>query len=306
MGAALDAIQPSSGPPTAVSRSVPVAPRAAGDGGWRDAPDDADPVVLLLGGFLTSAPLYRLMARRLRERGATEVVIAPIWTPDWLLVPWHGLGPLVTRAGRALLRAGRVSAASSRSRGAPVLVVGHSAGGALARLLTSPVPFDGRRLAAADRIGAIVTLGTPHHVAADAQFGRWLSGIAARFADEHVPGAMFAPRVGYVTVASRGVPGRTDGDGRARTALRFYQGLLATPVGDEIDGDGLVPVESALLDGGESIVLDAVVHGPLGGGEWYGSGPVIDQWWPAAVDAWHRALRARVDGSGSSAPGATR
>lgn len=305
MGAALDVVQPSPGPLAALSPSVPVAPRAAGDDGWRAAPDEADPVVLLLGGFLTSAPLYRLMARRLRQRGAAEVVIASIWTPDWLLVPWHGLGPLATRAGRALLRAGRVSAASPRSRGAPVLVVGHSAGGALARLLTSPVPFDGRRLAAADRMGAIVTLGTPHHVAADAQLGRWLSAIAARFADEHIPGAMFVPRVGYVTVASRAVQGRADGDGRARAALRLYQGLLATS-GEEIDGDGLVPVTSALLDGSESIVLDDVVHGPLGGGEWYGSGPVIDRWWPAAIDAWHRALRARTDDSGPSSRGATR
>ena len=100
---------------------------------WRATPDDVEPTVLILGGFLTSPPLYRRMHRRLMERGAADVVVASIWLPDWLLVTTRGMGPILTRSGRALLHASDVANASPRSRGAPLLVVGHSAGGIAAR-----------------------------------------------------------------------------------------------------------------------------------------------------------------------------
>ena len=262
---------------------------------WRDDPDGVAPVVLILGGFLTSPPLYLPLARRLRRRGASEVVIGRVWTPDWLLAAGRGLGPSVTRAGHALLRASGRSVLSAGARGAPVLVIGHSAGGVLGRLLTSPVPFQGRRLAGAPLIGALVTLGTPHHASSRGDIGRRAGSMASAFADEVIPGAAFAPEVGYVTVASRAIIGSADGDQRARTALRFYRGLLGADLAT-VEGDGLIPVESALLDGAVRIVLDGVVHGQFGGQPWYGSEAVIDSWWPAALEAWHAALRVRVGG----------
>ncbi len=262
---------------------------------WREDPDACSPVVLVLGGFLTSAPLYIPLARRLRRRGAADVVIARLWTPDWLLAASRGLGPLVTRAGRALLVANERSASSGAARSAPVLVIGHSAGGVLARLLTSPVPFQGRRLGAAPRIGAIVTLGSPHHVAREADIGGAMGRVAAAFADEVVPGAAFAPKVGYVTVASRAIAGSAASDQRARTALRFYRGLLGPDVA-HAEGDGLIPVASALLDGATQLVLDDAVHGQFGGQPWYGSEEMLDAWWPASLEAWRGALRARVAG----------
>ena len=118
------------------------------------------PTVLVIGGFITSPPLYRPFVQRLLDRGAADVIVASVWTTDWLLASWQGMGTILTRASRALLRASARSA--ELSLGAPVLVVGHSAGGMTARLLTSPVPFAGRPLHGSSRIGAIVTLGTPH------------------------------------------------------------------------------------------------------------------------------------------------
>jgi len=41
-------------------------------------------------------------------------------------------------------------------------------------------------------------------------------------------------------------------------------------------------------------LLDDTVHGHFGGRPWYGSDERIDRWWPAALDAWHAALRSRV------------
>lgn len=262
---------------------------------WVDAVLDGHPpapTVLLLGGFITAPPVYVPFARRLRRRDVAEVLVANVWTPDWLLAAGRGLGPILTRSGRALLAAAARS--DAMSLGAPLLVVGHSAGGMSARLLTSPVPFAGRRLHASGRVGAIVTLGTPHVVSPHGDLGRQVGAHAAAFADREVPGPFFAPRVGYLSVASRALTGRPHGGGRERWAWRVYQGLVADSTATEIDGDGLVPVTSALLPGAASVILDGASHGQWPGRDWYGSDRFIDRWWPSAIEAWRAALLARA------------
>ena len=61
------------------------------------APSAADgplaPTVLILGGFLTSPPFYRPLRRRLLARGAAAVVVANVWTPDWLIPRYAASGP---------------------------------------------------------------------------------------------------------------------------------------------------------------------------------------------------------------------
>jgi hypothetical protein len=266
---------------------------------WREAPDAVQPTVLILGGFLTSPPLYFPMRRRLLGRGAADVVIAPVWLPDWLIAVGRGMGPILTRSARALLHAGEVAEGSPRSGGAPLLVVGHSAGGLTARLLTSPEPFAGRRLGAAPRVGAIVTLGTPHRVSTAGLAGRRLADAATDFADRVVPGPAFAPTTGYLAVASRSVIGRADGDPGERVAHGLYRSIDADAgadmlARDGVEGDGLVPVASARLPGGETILLDGIAHGQARRGPWYGSDEALDSWWPRAVDVWHAALRVRL------------
>lgn len=257
------------------------------------------PVVLLLGGFLSSPFVYLPLEERLRARGVADVVKGNVWLPDWLLAARHGLGPILTRSGRALLEA---SARSERlSGGTPVLIVGHSAGGMSARLLTSPEPFAGRRLNASGRIGAIVTLGTPHHVRDDGEMGKRVGAEAATFANRVVPGAAFAPRVGYLAVGSRAVVGRPGGSLNERRAWGVYQDLLHDPTATAIPGDGLVPLESALLQGVPSVVFDHAQHGQWPG-DWYGSEPFLDAWWWKAVAAWEDALRCRVEMASSGAP----
>ena len=277
------------------------------DGWWRDAPDEVEPTVLILGGFLTSPPLYIPMRRRLLERGAAEVVVAPVWLPDWLIAAQRGMGPILTRSGKALLRASELAAGSERSGGAPLLVVGHSAGGLTARLLTSPEPFAGRRLGAAQRIGAIVTLGTPHNVKPDGHLrpatrrrGHGLRGpCGARAgvrAHDGLPRSRLAGR-------RRACPATR----RARLAYGLYRSFDAElvptarrrPANPEggVQGDGLVPVRSAGLAGVETIVLDGIAHGQARRGPWYGSDEALDVWWPRAVEVWRAALRARMEAS---------
>jgi hypothetical protein len=252
------------------------------------------PVVLVLGGFITSPPLYRPFARRLRDHGAADVVVGGVWTMDWLLAASRGLGPILTRSGRALLAAtGRSEVVSA---GAPVLVVGHSAGGMSARLLTSPEPFAGRRMNGSGLIGAIVTLGTPHVVASGAGPRTSVGADAAAFANRVVPGPAFAPATGYLAVGSRRVVGRREGTAGERRTWSTYRALTPEPPGEEIEGDGLIPLASALIPGAPSLVLDDAAHGQGMGRDWYGSERFLERWWPLAVDTWVDALRARATG----------
>ncbi len=259
---------------------------------WRDRVDSVQPTVLFLGGFMSSPPIYRELRDLLLARGAPDVIVAPIWTMDWLLSIKRGQAAIVTRAGRALLEASAASSREPASAGAPVLVIGHSMGGVVARILTSPAPFAGRKMNASGRIGAIVTLGTPHRM--DAGVSGQIPNETALWVAEKVPGAYFAPRVGYVAVGSRAVVGTPDGDRWSRTADRCYRGVILAPEGARIEGDGLIPLESALLPGAEPIILDDVLHGFFVAGNWYGDADHVDAWWPRAVAAWRGALLARV------------
>ena len=69
------------------------------------------------------------------------------------------------------------------------------------------------------------------------------------------------------------------GDGSAlsqRMAPGSYQAIAGCR---DLKGDGLVPVQSALLDGSEQITLSGVAHGGAFGAHWYGTPAVVPQWW---------------------------
>src|SRR4051794_29067486 len=201
------------------------------------------------------------------------------------------MGAILVRSGRALLEASERSRVSSL--GAPVLVIGHSAGGVNARLLTSPEPFAGRRLGGSGRIGAIVTLGSPNVVRADGDLGARIAAEPSAFANRVVPGAAFAPAVGYLSVGSRQVVGSERGSSAEQRLWRVYRRLDPGPPAGSVEGDGLIPVGSAVLPGAPSIVLDDAVHGQWPG-QWYGSDGPIDEWWPQALETWRAALVARA------------
>ncbi len=58
------------------------------------------------------------------------------------------------------------------------------------------------------------------------------------------------------------------------TARRLAPTAYRNSTGDPADrGDGLVPVESALLEAAEAVVLEGVAHGGAFGPVWYGTPP---------------------------------
>jgi len=259
---------------------------------WLGHPGSVRPTVLILGGFLTAPPMYGPLVRRLMDRGAAGAIVANVWTPDWLLSGVRGIGPICTRSARALRSAVHLS--DEVSAGAPLLVVGHSAGGITGRLLTAPEPLPGRRFGAARLIGAIVTLGTPHRLAAGVGIGRRIRDVAASIADEAVPGAFYAPQIGYLSVTSRAIVGDPSGTGRERVAHLLYRSVIGRAAVPGTEGDGLVPVVAAGLEGARQLVLDGAVHGPGAAGPWYGSAEEVDVWWPVALETWRSALEQRA------------
>lgn len=248
-------------------------------------PQPEDPTVLIVGGLFTSPPVYWRFARRLAARTSGRVLVAPTWTHAWVLGVWRGFGALLERTGRAIERAREVG------DGRPILVVAHSAGGILTRLAMSPLPFEGRFVGVSETVGGLVTLGTPHLVAAP--HGHRHAGVrATAFLEATTPGAWFAPRTSYLTIGSRAVPANPSGSRRARFAARSYASLLGEE-GRIAVGDGLVPEALSHLVGARQLTFDDVVHGHIGS-PWYGDERIIDRWWPQALEGWREALASRA------------
>jgi PGAP1-like protein len=237
------------------------------------------PAVLVVGGYLTWARLYRAMPPLLVARGATRVEIAPLGIRDWLAAMIVGVGPATSAVARSI---DRLSAES----GEGILVVGHSAGGILARLALASEPFDGARLARPDAVRAVVTLGTPH-LATNAGGPIGYQGIRAlRFLGRHPISS-----AGWLTVGATSFEQADAFGGRSvrwlRRALAVICYALLGSLRRGEPGDGMVPVRFAHLPGSEQVTLRASGHGPkFWGPRWHASREGLDEWWDRAVEIW--------------------
>ena len=257
--------------------------------------DRPAPHVVIVGGYLTMPAFYRQLRQRLLARGAARVSIAPIHWPDWFAVAFAGFGPILLRGARAI-REGR------REAEAPLLVVGHSAGGIVSRLAMSPEPLDGRQVGVAGDVGCLITLGTPHRLY-DTIPGWDHPGLKAlRLLDRASPGAWFAPTTNYVTVGSVFVEAD---QARGPVGLGpVISGIISRVVGRTpgVAGDGMVTSDLTRLDEAGHDELKRALHGTVGS-PWYGDDENIDEWWPVALDAWERALAARRSAVGDRPSG---
>jgi pimeloyl-ACP methyl ester carboxylesterase len=223
--------------------------------------------IILVGGIASWPWRYREFARILREISGSEVYVAPITPLDWLLGRVRGYGQLVfevaSAVDRALLESGSGKA----------VLVGHSAGGIACRVyIGGDPPYGGRRYSGHRRVSHLITLGSPHVVAERES----LAPIS--YVSELFPGALHA-RAGleYLSVAGAAADGGTSSRARRRYERLVEDGRVA--------GDGVVPVESALLPGSQAIVLDDVYHSPYYG-LWYGSDrETVERWWPEGLRA---------------------
>jgi pimeloyl-ACP methyl ester carboxylesterase len=216
--------------------------------------------IVLVGGIAGWPGRYRALAEVLREVSGSEVYTTPLTPLDWLLGRLRGYGQLVFEVASAVDRA------LLESESDKAILVGHSLGGIACRVyLGGDPPFGGRRYSGHRRVSCLITLGTPHVP------GKDLTLITR--VNEHFPGALHEPAgLRYLSVAGAAVDG-----GSSTRARRRYERLVED---GRVAGDGIVPVESALLPGSETLVLDGVYHnGRLG--RWYGSDrETVERWWP--------------------------
>jgi len=252
----------------------------------------AQPYVLIIEGLISPPIAYRPLRQRLLDRGAAGVDLAPVHIHDWMRAGMTDFGALHARVATAIRRAYEHAGAR------PILIVGHSGGGVLARLAMSDTPYRGRLADVAGMVGCLVTLGTPHDLHLTDARWRHPGVDLCRFLAEHQPGARYAPATTYLTVASDAVRPRPRAvRRRTRNPVKlarnwFFRAVVGTP--DPAGSDGVVSAAIAHLEGARQVTFHDVVHGVLGG-PWYGDTVAVDRWWPAAVDAWRGALNERLD-----------
>ena len=223
---------------------------------------------VILGGFLSHSMLYSPMKNQIAKISGQETIIAHIPQYLWyaLIVP-YGWVPVLKRLDRTLSQMQKTSPSSK------VTLIGHSIGGVLGVLYLLAPSFGGLKGKPIQTIDHLITLGSPH-----TNKCRWLhGGSISRLVEKHGGSRAIQHKTRLTCVAGTGVLGNKKGTVSERKAYAIYK-----TIGGQggVRGDGIVPVESALLPAANPIELDNVVHFAVSGHSWYGSPEVVSRWWP--------------------------
>ncbi|KAI4302871.1 hypothetical protein MLD38_038569 [Melastoma candidum] len=271
---------------------------------------------VILPGLGNNSGDYQKLQLILEGYGVPSVVVK-VSRPDWLR---NGAGLLDANYWRGTLRPRpvldwylmRVEEAIREARdlaqGGSLSLLGHSAGGWLARLFIEE--FE------ASDIALLLTLGTPHLPPP-----KGIPGVIDQtrglldYVEKNCRKAVYTPHLKYVCVAGRYIKGsRIFGESQAGVIstvpvngdelisevtvvneetstgstsptwrARFIgQGYKQVCGRADVWGDGVVPEESAHLEGALKISLDGVYHSPVGSDDdsrpWYGSPAVVEKW----------------------------
>jgi hypothetical protein len=127
-----------------------------------------------------------------------------------------------------------------------------------------------------------VTLGTPNSSPPDGTPD--VTGGALKIVNQRFPGSYFEDKVFYVSAAGGGSWG-----GNSSLASQSY-GMVAGKEQRDADGDGIVPIGSAHIDGATQINITNIVHaGHLivdsVSQVWYGSDVIIDKWFGEVLES---------------------
>jgi len=228
--------------------------------------------IIIIGGYNSLWPYYLKMARDLEDLSGLRAVGVPLMIWDWQKAERRqDAADLLRKLSETVVWARR------RLQAERFILVGHSAGGILARLYLCEQPVWGQVYAGVEHVTEIITLGSPHLSDRGTDSGWFLSDEANRL----VPGTPYAGAVRYRIVAGQYLKGRENGTYRERRAFHLYRYFAGR---GDIWGDGMVPLQSAGLDGTETLVLEGVAHSGKMGRNWYGgSKAVARRWWPLRV-----------------------
>lgn len=225
------------------------------------------PCVIIPGYFATAAD-YVGMQQWLHDQRIPSTIV-PLTKFDWL--PTFGgrsVAPILQAIDQTVQRT------RTEYRTDQVNLIGHSAGGWIARIYLGDVPYDvhprttstPEHWSGYPQVARLISLGTPH-----SSCDRW-TRKNLEFVNQTYPGA-FYHTVQYTCIAGRTIQG----------AKRFGQWLAYNSyelTGGQGDawGDGITPVAAAHLAGARNIELADVWHSPRSPGRWYGSPEVMRHW----------------------------
>lgn len=284
--------------------------------------------VVICPGFGNDAIDYQEPLKQPREVGLvsclerrgfdpSQIYIVPIQRLDWIKVFTGGLldfpnfylnkaQPTGRGYGWYLERVKEtVDTAYANSDENKVLLLGHSAGGWLARAAMGDGTWDhDAGVATSDRIRALVTIGAIHEPPADAS--KCVTRGALAYTSENYPGAFLAKDgISYISVGGNAVVGKkldnsdnnngndlvSEHELRRKKASNVAYTAYKSVCGEgTVEGDGVVPLEWSLLEGSRQLSLDGVVHSINEAGttlptdRWYGAEEIIDQWLPTVLE----------------------
>ncbi len=223
---------------------------------------------VILPGFFAGAIEYRLLEQSLQQLGFPTVTV-PLRQQDWFpTLGGRSMVPILRKIDQT------VKQLREKYNASKVNLVGHSAGGWIARIYLGEKPYNIQNDVtesagvwhAHPYINTLVTLGTPH-VSQERWTKRNLDFVKINY-----PGA-FYPNVHYVCVAGKAIYGA-----RRPGSWLAYNSYKLTCGQGNCWGDGITPVEAAHLEGATNLTLEGVLHSPRRAGIWYGSAEPMQDW----------------------------
>tara|TARA_B100000700_G_C14884224_1_gene779538 strand:+ start:17 stop:712 length:696 start_codon:yes stop_codon:yes gene_type:complete len=220
--------------------------------------------IIILGGFLIPTTDYYDMSEWLEAEIKQPVSVIDTNKFEWLLTNWaFGWKRILDHLDKEVKRLQNTSNTNK------VTLIGHSSGGVMLRLYLSDEDFYGRVYKGFERVDCLITLGSPHQ----AEKATKLRAMV----DRKYPGTFYRSKVKYISIAGDLDLNAPDTSKFSkRTAKISYKSLCSLK---NAKGDGLVPIQSALLNGSNQIILDKTSHGNLFGRNWYCSKAKVEEWW---------------------------
>lgn len=225
---------------------------------------------VILPGYFAGALEYRLLEQSIKQLGFPTVTV-PLRQQDWFpTVGGRSMVPILRKIDKT------VKQVLSEYNASKVNLIGHSAGGWIARIYLGEKPYnihnDVTESAglwhAYPYVATLATLGTPH-VSQERWTKRNLDFVKINY-----PGAFYRD-VHYVCVAGKAIYGQQ----RLGSWLAYSSYKLTCGQGN-CWGDGITPVEAAHLQGATNLTLEGVLHSPRRAGIWYGSPEPMEAWVP--------------------------
>lgn len=208
---------------------------------------------------------YRGMQAHIEAITGRKVTIVKTRGFDWLpIMSIRGWIYLIRKLDDAVMRA------LNGSNGQEVIIMGHSIGGVLARIYLLDDPFPGEEFPGNKAVSHLVTLGSPH----SNKGGLTRGGLLTRWIDKKYPEGTLTPNVKYTSIAGKYLRGVKTGSTREHWVYQNYKSICGR---GDVWGDGLIPVECALLEGSQNIVLDNISHAQIFGNPWYGDKAPVEE-----------------------------